>query len=151
LHVLYTTSVIVHILAACTWIGALVFFAFVVVPVVRRAEYASVRAQLVRSVGGRFRILGWVALGVLVASGISNLVLRGFGIDAVSSAAFWRTEFGRTLAYKLVFVALALLSTAAHDFLALRSRRVSSWLGRATLLFSLVAVAFAVWLVRGLP
>jgi len=28
---------------------------------------------------------------------------------------------------------------------------VSAWLGRATLLFSLGAVTFAVWLVRGLP
>jgi copper resistance protein D len=151
MQALYTTSVIVHVLAACAWIGALVFFAVVVVPVVRRAEYASVSLQLVRSLGARFRILGWVALGVLVASGISNLALRGLGIDALSSSAFWRTEFGRTLAYKLVFVGLALLSTVSHDFLALRSRRASSWLGRATLLFSVVAVAFAVWLVRGLP
>jgi len=35
--------------------------------------------------------------------------------------------------------------------LALRSRIAPVWLGRATLLFSVGAVAFAVWLVRGLP
>lgn len=86
-----------------------------------------------------------------MASGVSNLLLRGIGLDALSSATFWRTDFGRILAYKLVFVALAVLSTAAHDVFALRSRRVSSWLGRTTLLFSLGAVAFAVYLVRGMP
>lgn len=147
----YTTSVILHVLAACAWVGALVFFAAVVIPTVRREEYATVRAQLVRAVGGRYRVLGWIALSVLVVTGVSNLLLRGFGVDALSSAGFWRTDFGRTLAYKLVFVALALLSTAAHDFFALRSRRVSSWLGRATLVFSLGAVVFAVYLVRGMP
>lgn len=151
MQVLYTTSVILHVLAACTWVGALVFFAGVVIPTVRREEYATVRAQLVRAVGRRYRVLGWLSLSVLVATGVTNLLLRGFGFDVLASAGFWRTDFGRTLAHKLVFVALALLSTAAHDFLALRSRRVSSWLGRATLIFSLGAVVFAVYLVRGMP
>lgn len=148
---LYTTSVIVHVLAACTWVGALVFFAAVVVPTIRRAEYAPVRATLVGVLGRRFRILGWTALGILVTTGASNLLLRGIGFDTLGSPAFWRTGIGHALAWKLVFVALALASTAAHDFYALRSRQASSWLGRATLLFSMGAVAFAVYLVRGIP
>jgi uncharacterized membrane protein len=151
MQTLYTTSVILHVLAACTWVGALVFFAAIVIPTVRREEYATVRAQLVRAVGSRYRVLGWMALSVLVATGLTNLLLRGIGFDALGSTSFWRTDFGRTLSYKLAFVALALLSTAAHDFFALRSRRVSSWLGRATLAFSLGAVVFAVYLVRGMP
>jgi uncharacterized membrane protein len=151
MQTIYTTSVILHVLAACTWVGALVFFAGVVIPTVRREEYATVRAQLVRAVGSRYRVLGWIALSVLVATGLTNLLVRGIGFGALTSASFWVTDFGRTLAYKLVFVALAVLSTAAHDVFALRSRRVSSWLGRATLAFSLGAVAFAVYLVRGLP
>lgn len=151
MQALYTTSVILHVLAACTWVGALVFFAAVVIPTVRGEEYATVRPTLVRAVGRRYRVLGWISLSVLVATGLTNLLLRGFGFDALTSAGFWRTDFGWTLAHKLVFVALALLSTAAHDFFALRSRRVSSWLGRATLIFSLGAVVFAVYLVRGMP
>lgn len=134
MQALYTTSVIVHIVAACTWVGSLVFFAAVVVPTVRGEAFAGVRARLVRALGGRFRVLGWISLRLLLATGVSNLLLRGIDLDALSSATFWRTEFGWTLAHKLAFVALALLSTAAHDFFALRSRRVSSWLGRATLL-----------------
>ena len=151
MHALYTISVLVHVLAACTWIGALIFFAAIVVPVVRRPEYASVRVDLVRTVGRRFRVLGWTSVAILVSSGVTNLVLRGIGMGSLTSDVFWRTEFGRVLSYKLAFVALAVLSTAAHDTFAMRSRRLSSWLGRATLLFSLGAVAFAVWLVRGLP
>lgn len=55
---LYTTSVIVHVVAACTWVGALIFFAAVVVPTVRREEYAPVRAQLVRTLGPAFASSG---------------------------------------------------------------------------------------------
>jgi hypothetical protein len=122
-----------------------------VVPLLRRPELASVRMELVRRVGRRFRVLGWSALGVLLVTGVSNLLLRGIGPGAWASGAFWATDFGRALAYKLAFVVLAVASTALHDVFALRSRAVSAWLGRATLLFSLGAVAFAVWLVRGLP
>ncbi|HEX8792425.1 MAG TPA: CopD family protein [Polyangiaceae bacterium] len=151
MYALYTSSVIVHVVAACTWVGSLVFFAVVVVPTVRRDDYAAVRAPLVRMLGRRFRVLGWVSLGLLVVTGVSNLLLRGINLEALFSASLWDTSFGRTLARKLVFVALALLSTAAHDFLALRSRRASSWLGRATLFFSVCAVVWAVYLVRGMP
>jgi uncharacterized membrane protein len=69
MHTLYTLSVFVHILAACSWIGAMIFFAVAVVPVIRRPEYRSVFAELVRDVGARFRVLGWVSVLVLIATG----------------------------------------------------------------------------------
>ncbi len=168
MHTLYTLSVFVHVLAACAWIGAMIFFAAVVVPVVRRPEFAGVFASLIRLVGARYRVLGWVSVIVLVATGITNLAVRGFGVAELTSAAFWRTDFGRTLAYKLVFVLLIVLVTAAHDVFfgaqamdrvrrdptspeARRARLAASWLGRTTLLLSLVVLLFAVWLVRGMP
>ena len=168
MHALYTLSVFVHILAASAWIGAMIFFGVAVIPVIRRPEYASVFTGLVRHVGARFRVLGWACVAVLVATGISNLALRGIGVAQLSSAAFWSADFGRTLAYKLAAVLLVVLATGAHDILvgaramrrlecdpassaAQRARRVASWLGRTTLLLSLAVLLLAVWLVRGLP
>ncbi len=55
----------------------MIFFGVAVVPVIRRPEYRSVFAYLVRHVGARFRVLGWACLLVLVATGTSNLALRG--------------------------------------------------------------------------
>jgi putative copper export protein len=148
---LYSLSVLIHLVAAAAWVGAMIFFAAVVIPVVRRPEFAGVYGDLVRSVGRRFRWLGWIALGTLVATGISNLWLRGVGVEQLTSMPFWRSDFGRALHYKLVFVVLVLACTAAHDALALRSRRASALLGRATLLLSVGVLACAVWLVRGFP
>ncbi len=165
---LYTLSVFVHVLAACTWIGAMIFFAVVVVPVIRRREFAAVTVDLVRAMGARYRLLGWVSITVLVLTGIANLALRGFGVAEILSRPFWRTPFGHVLFYKLGFVALTILATAMHDVLfgarsirklasdprspaAQRVRRTASWLGRATLVLSLGVLLFAVWLVRGMP
>ena len=87
MHALYTLSVFVHVLAACAWIGGMIFFGAVIVPVVRRPEYAGLFPDLVRRVGARFRVLGWVCLVVLVGTGIANLAVRGFGVAEIMSAA----------------------------------------------------------------
>jgi len=168
MHALYTLCVFVHVLATCAWIGSMIFFAVAVVPVIRRPEYRSVFADLVRLVGARFRVLGWASILVLVATGVGNLAFRGLTLAQLTSAQFWGTGFGRTLGCKLVTILLVVLATAAHDVLlgaramqrlaqdptspsAQRSRRLASWLGRATLLLSLAVLLFAVWLVRGMP
>jgi putative copper export protein len=164
---LYTLSVFIHVLAACAWIGAMIFFAVAVVPVVRRPQFRNVFAEIVRGVGARFRVLGWTCVIVLVATGIANCALRGL-LPQLTMAAFWSTDFGRLLAYKLALVLLVVIATAAHDLLfgasamrllekdpsspaSRRSRRMASWLGRSSLLLSLAVLLFAVWLVRGMP
>ena len=168
MHALYFLSVWVHIVAASVWIGSMAFFALVVAPVLRRAENRDALGPMVRSLGLRFRVLGWACLAVLIVTGATNLWLRGVGLGLLAEGAFWRTEFGRALAYKLALVVAVVVSTVAHEALftrsalrhlgaaptspaALRRRAVASWLGRATLLLSLAVVLFAVALVRGLP
>jgi putative copper export protein len=153
IHFIYTASVYLHVIAACAWIGSMLFFAAVVVPVLRRPEQAASAQALVRQMGLRFRAFGWTCIGLLLATGALNLFIRGIGLTTLGVAAFWTSDFGKTLAYKLSAVAVVLLLVAAHDSLSMRpgARRLASWLGRATLLVSLLVVLFAVWLVRGIP
>jgi putative copper export protein len=152
-HTLYTISVYVHVIAACGWIGSMLFFSVVVVPVLRRSAQAAAAAALVRQVGMRFRTFGWTCIGTLLVTGALNLGLRGVGLDTLTSGAFWAEGFGRVLACKLVAVIVVLGLTVTHDALSLRpeARRIASWVGRLTLLASLLVVLFAVWLVRGMP
>jgi len=162
----YAFFVWLHIVAACVWVGSMVFFAAVVVPVLRRPETRPYAAVLLRLLGARFRVLGWVALGVLLVTGTLNLHYRGITWPAVVSPAFWSMGFGRLLAWKLALVALVAVVTALHDVLvgrsavrtltespgspkAVRIRTLASWLGRTTLLASLAILVIAVWLVRG--
>jgi len=150
---LYELVVCLHILAAAAWIGGMLFFALVVVPAVRRASGADAAPVLLGAIGRRLRTLGWLLIGILVITGAANLRFHGIGWGTLRQPAFWRTDFGRALAYKLALLAGVVVLSIAHDLLARAGtrRRLSSWSGRMILLLSIGIVFFAVALVRGLP
>jgi uncharacterized membrane protein len=128
-----------HVLAAVTWIGGMIFIALVLVPVTRRLGDPALRTRLVHQVGVRFRTVGWIALGLLVLTGLGNLWQRPYLLTAPR------------LHWKLGLVALALILSVLHDFVlgpraglpgadpALRTR--ASWLARVNLLVVLLVVA----------
>lgn len=163
---LYALSIWLHLVAAAAWVGSMIFFSAVGVPVLRREELRAVAPRLLRLLGARYRVLGWIALGALVVTGGVNLYFRGVRWGTLCEPAFWSTPFGRPLAWKLGFVALVLLATVAHEVLtgaravdslerdprspeAARARRAASWIGRLVLLLSLAILFFAAALVRG--
>lgn len=158
----YGVVVWLHVLAAAVWVGSMVFFAAVVVPFVRKLE-PQAAAPLIRTIGVRFRALGWVALGALVVTGAANLYYRGLTWEMLTSGAFWTAGFGLVLGWKLGLVAIVVIATALHDVLAASparhpagaaraeqlARRRASWLGRFVMVVSVVILFLAVALVRG--
>ncbi|HEX7069767.1 MAG TPA: DUF4149 domain-containing protein [Rhodothermales bacterium] len=166
MHTWYLISVWLHILAAAIWIGGMVFLAVVLVPALRAPEISSVRVSLLYQTGLRFRRVGWVVFGVLIATGIVNVGMRGFGWNEVLQTRFWTGGWGGVLGIKLLLVVLLLAMSAVHDFYvgpratrlmqdassvqdAAAVRRVASIAGRLILLLSLAILALAVMLVRG--
>lgn len=71
------------------------------VPAIRRPEFAAAALALIRFTALRFRWVGWFCFGVFVFTGIVNLAVRGIGWQEVQQAVFWRGSFGSTLAIKL--------------------------------------------------
>lgn len=168
MDVLYLFSVWLHILAAVVWIGGMVFLALILVPVIRQPDHQDMSASLMHGTGIRFRWVGWICLGLLLLSGVFNLIYRGLGWEDLRSSQFWQGSFGHTLGIKLLLVAVIFLLSALHDFIlgpraivlwranptspeALRLRRGAGWLGRLNLLLALIVVALGVILVRGWP
>ncbi|MDQ7041624.1 MAG: DUF4149 domain-containing protein [Rhodothermus sp.] len=160
----YLFSVWLHILAATIWIGSMIFLGVVVVPLLRRPEFGSVRTAMLYQLGLRFRWMGWAVLLLLVVTGIVNIGYRGYDWADFWSGRLWQGPWGRTLAWKLVLVLLVMGISAVHDFylgprtmqLLERSeasaehlRRMASYLGRLMTLLSLAILALAVLLVRG--
>ena len=129
----------VHVLAALTWVGGMLFVALVLVPVTRRLADADLRRRLVTEIGVRFRAVGWVAVGLLIVSGLGNLWVRPELLAAPRLQA------------KLGLVVLALILSALHDFAlgpragrpdADPSARVrASWIARINILVVLAVVA----------
>jgi uncharacterized membrane protein len=127
-----------HVLAAITWIGGMLFVALVLVPVVRSQADPALRARLFHQVGVRFRVVGWVALLLLLATGLANLWMRPYLLTL--SRFQW----------KLGLVVLALGLSALHDFVlgpragvpgADPALRVwASWIARINVLVVLIVV-----------
>jgi copper resistance protein D len=161
---LYFANVTLHVFAALLWLGGMFFFALVGAPVLRKIEPASLRAELFRRLGERFRGIAWIAIGVLLVTGTLNLHFRGLlQWDVLSSGPFWATPYGRALAWKLGAVTVMLVVSTLHDFLlgpaasrmdpgsaeAAAARRRASWLARVNALAGVIVVVAAVRLARG--
>ncbi len=156
----YVVSVYLHILAAATWVGGIIFLVAVVVPSLRRAPNPA----LLREAVFRFRTVGWIAFAVLLATGLYNLHVRGIGWSELTDPAFRATSSGKALLVKLACFAVVIALQAVHDFSigpralaameqgspeAQRLRKQAGWFGRINGLITLVIVFCAVVVVRG--
>lgn len=157
---MYSTLVVLHILAAVTWIGGMMFLSLVLAPLVRGRKAVPEFMALFRSAALRFRPIVWAAIAVLLTTGPMLLSLRGI---PVTSPASWP----RIVTVKLTLVALLLFLTLLHDLVfGPQVSRVSAipdsqrtpsdqvvfktarWLPRVSLLAALAVVIAATMLAR---
>jgi len=101
---------IVHILASCIGVGGTIALVFVGVPAIRATD-GEARAIAMRTLGRRWRPLGWSAMGVAIVSGLWLTDSHG-GF----SAAALDTRFDRLLIAKSVIVALLCVGAVLHDY-----------------------------------
>lgn len=101
---------IVHVLAASVWVGGTVALVFVGVPAIRTLE-GEARATAMRTLGRRWRPLGWSAMGLAILSGLWLTDEHG-GFDSAALS----TDFDRTLMLKSVLVALLCVGAVVHDY-----------------------------------
>ena len=161
MHPLYWTSVALHLLAALVWLGGMLFLGVVGAPVLRAVEPPSLRARLFHDLGLRFRTVGWIAIAVLIVTGLVTLHFRGW-LSLLGRAEFWGTVAGRALMAKLAAVTVMLLVSAVHDFVlgpaagratagspeGLRLRRRAALLARANAMLGVLLVLAAARLAR---
>ena len=105
---MYSTLVIIHILAAVTWIGGMIFLSLVLAPLVRGRKAAPEFMALFRSAALRFRPIVWFAITVLVITGPMLLSHRGISVMHPSSWA-------GIVSVKLTLVGLLVILTLLHD------------------------------------
>ena len=164
MSIVHYVVVTVHVLAAMLWLGGVFFFALVGAPIIRRVEPDALRRELFEKMGVRFRWIGWIAVSVLLVTGVLNLHFRGaLRADILLSSPFWGTPYGRSLAVKLVAVFAMLALSAWHDFLlgpssllveegteqARAARRKAALVARYTGVAGLIVILAAVRLARG--
>ena len=99
-----------HLVAALTLVGGLVFLQFVVKPTFQGMKQEGPQAEVLRRIGRRFRTLAWVSLITLILTG-SNQMLNESGSARIE------TEWGVILMLKLLVFAIAFGLLLIHDFI----------------------------------
>ena len=149
-----------HMLAAVSWIGGMIFLSVVLMPVLKREPFASQRSLLFPTIARRFRVVIWGAIAILLLTGPPLLHQRGIPIMNPSG-------WPMVLSVKLGLVVILLLFTVRHDLIiGPRVSRIlqiptesrtafdhalvlwSPWIARASLVLTLGVLLAAVVLVR---
>lgn len=163
---MYYFSVYIHILSAVFWIGGMLFTAAVLVPATRHQLLKNKKGAFFTLIGKKFSRISWILFMVLIVTGITNLLTRGFTVDQLLSTVFWMEVFGGNLFVKIHLFAVVLIVSGIHDIYAgpkaaklmdeqpgsdatRRMRTLSSWLGRLNLLLGLAVLYYAMRLLRG--
>jgi copper resistance protein D len=161
---LYLANVTVHVLASFLWLGGMFFLAVVGGPVLRKVEPAALRARLFSELGMKFRTAGWIAIVVLLVTGVLNLYLVGLlKWERLSDPNLWAAPYGQALMWKLGAVVVMVTVSAVHDFIhgptagrlvpgspeALKARKWAAWMARFNAVVGLILVIAAVRLARG--
>ena len=160
MSVLWLLAVTIHLLAAVTWIGGMIFLSTVLAPLMRGGNVSGERRALFGSAARRFRLLVWLSIFSLLITGPVLLHEKNISFSLP-------TEWPVVLRIKLSLVALLLLLTIAHDlYLGPRSGQLNRlpsadrtplermimvtgrWLARVSISIAVAVVAAAVILAR---
>lgn len=102
---------VVHILSASVWVGGTAALVFAGVPAIRQLE-GDARARAMRTLGRRWRPLGWGAMAVAVVSGLWLTHLHGgLNVEDVDSG------FELALLVKSALVVVLVAAALLHDYL----------------------------------
>ena len=111
-----------HLLAAMIWIGGLFFQLLVVRPTLSRATTVREQVRLGLSLEGRFRAVLWPAVGVVLLTGLYNVM--NLLMATTQAGVRLPTAFVRILGIKLFLVVL-MIGLQAVQQLVLRPRRIA--------------------------
>ncbi len=158
---------VIHVLAAIVWLGGMFFISLVLVPSLKKLEPPTKRTEILSATARRFSLVSWIAILVLLITGIINSANRGVTIDLISSGTIISSRFGLILTFKVFLVLVMILISAIHDFILgprlvrlaelarpsadaskalTNKRKFVSWLARINAFIGIIVVACAVML-----
>lgn len=159
-HGAYILSVFIHVIAACAWIGGMLFLILAFIPGIKKHPD---KVSIIADVSLKYRRVGAVALTALLITGILQLEYRGV---QWTIEFFTTSTFGKTAGIKILVFAIIIIISLVHDYYlgtkaienwkiqpdhpkTARLRTLSRSLGRVSFVFALVAAWLGIILARG--
>lgn len=160
---LYFLLLILHVLSAMIWVGGMIFYVIVFIPVIRNPELKDQKLRLLQLTAIQFRNISYYIFSVLILSGTGILYLKGFFQNGIN-LELWISNIGYMFITKIILFTILFLSSLYHDFVTgpktftylttdpvrfERYRKTSSFFGRFNLLVSLTIAIFGIFVSRG--
>lgn len=115
----------IHLAAAATWLGSMVFYALVVVPFVKKRHAREEYVVVLNDLGKQFRLLAWVCLSTIAITGaILSDIISGW--EAFATADGHSDKPASTIAWKMVGGVVIFILAALHDF-RLGPKAIAAW------------------------
>ena len=87
----------------------MILFFTSIVPILKKELEPAMRIQIMKATGKRFAIVSWVAIAILIATGLLKVI--NVAGEHHGSPAFWTV-----LGVKLTLVVIAVIMSVFHDF-----------------------------------
>lgn len=117
MSVLSSVILFIHIMSAMVWLGGMVFVSFALAPALGALGEPRVSSRVLSLTVRRFRRLVWVAIPLLVITGVMNVLGHNVTMGSIVSGTVFTTLFGKALALKLLLVLMMLVLTLYHEFI----------------------------------
>jgi len=150
----YYISVWLHVIGGAFWIGGLLFLPLVLLPGIR--DHPD-RKKLLQSIGLKFRVYGYIVLGIVFITGLLSIYFRGISF---SSQPFTESRYGALVTLKIILFVTMMMLSLFHDLLVDKKagtqmpddkvlKMISKWTGTVLLIISLVIALIGVMISRG--
>lgn len=117
---LYVFSVFLHVVAACLWLGGMLFLILAFISGIKNHPD---KVNIIGKVSLKYRAVGSVALVILLVTGIAQLEYRGV---QWTMEYFTGSPFGKAAGLKLlVFIGMVFISII-HDYY-IGTRAIEAW------------------------
>lgn len=158
---IYYLLLILHIFSAMVWVGGMIFYVIVVMPVIRNPELKDQKLRLLQLTALQFRNISYFIFLVFLISGIGLLYNKGY---FESNGALFSTNIGFMFLSKIGLFTILFLSSLYHDFVTgpktflylttdpvqyERYRKTSAFFGRFNLLVSVSIAILGILVSRG--
>lgn len=160
---LYFILLILHVLSAMIWVGGMIFYVIVFIPVIRNPELKDQKLRLLQLTAIQFRNISYFIFAIFIFSGTGILYSKGFFQNGINWE-LWASNIGFMFIAKIGLFTVLFLSSLYHDFVTgpktftylttdpvrfERYRKTSSFFGRFNLLVSLTIAIFGIFVSRG--
>ncbi|ABZ92925.1 Hypothetical protein LBF_0379 [Leptospira biflexa serovar Patoc strain 'Patoc 1 (Ames)'] len=159
----YLIYLLFHILSAMIWVGGMIFYVIVVMPVIRNPKLRDQKLTLLQLTALQFRKISYYLFLIFLVSGFGILYAKGYLIEG-HLVSFFTSNIGYMFLTKIFLFLVLFLSSLYHDFVSgpktflyldqdsvqyERYRKRSGFFGRFNLLLSVSIAILGILVSRG--